>query len=362
MDIEEFKGSSEDWDSLVLESGSEAGFLQSTHWAAQLERLDGAKAIRLMAKDGGKILAALMLLHKVPFDRNTGRTEKSIKSMIKGTAAGWLEAAHGPVIFDHDRGTESLKAILGWVAEYSGSRRIRNVSFKGFAPTSRYVADEGVGAVFQSFGYALDSYSTYLVDISQDEKALWESFDPAARKSTKKAQRSGVVTHKIDGYEDFVEKFVTPYRQFTERSGRSATPAGVFETVWKTPGHERFYHYYSAIGPEGSVLATLGMYVFGGVATEVISSLAPEAFEKKIPAQDVLHWEMFLDAKKMGCHTFDMAGVTLKPANSKEEGIVRFKKKWGGRQVVYHLYAKTSRPLAARMVSRVAGKRMGGPK
>lgn len=82
------------------------------------------------------------------------------------------------------------------------------------------------------------------------------------------------------------------------------------------------------------------MYIFNGVATEIASGTMPLAYELKLPAQDLLHWEMMLEAKRLGAHTFDLAGVAPLPRNSKEEGIRRFKEKWGGRYVEYYTYRK----------------------
>jgi lipid II:glycine glycyltransferase (peptidoglycan interpeptide bridge formation enzyme) len=92
------------------------------------------------------------------------------------------------------------------------------------------------------------------------------------------------------------------------------------------------------------ILACLGMYVFNSVATENASSLSPLAYQNKIPAQDLLHWEMMLEAKRMGCHTFDMAGVNPNPQTPKESGIRRFKEKWGGKYVEYNIYHKDMMP------------------
>ena len=111
----------------------------------------------------------------------------------------------------------------------------------------------------------------------------------------------------------------------------------VAERMWRED-RDGYYHYYVAESTEGETLATLGMYVFNGVATEVASALSPKAFEHKIPAQDLLHWEMLLEAKRAGCHTFDLAGVDPSVTDHKAAGIRRFKEKWGGRYVEYSRY------------------------
>ena len=74
------------------------------------------------------------------------------------------------------------------------------------------------------------------------------------------------------------------------------------------------------------------MYIFNGVVTEITSATMTIAYELKITTQDLIHWEMMLEDKRMSCHTFDLAGVDPNPAQgSKEEGIRRFKEKRGGR-------------------------------
>ena len=90
------------------------------------------------------------------------------------------------------------------------------------------------------------------------------------------------------------------------------------------------YHFFVVKDKNHNILAVLAMYVYNGTATEIASALAPLSFEKKIPAQDLLHWEMMKVAKKLGCHTFDLAGFNPCPRTKKEEGIAKFKGKWGG--------------------------------
>jgi lipid II:glycine glycyltransferase (peptidoglycan interpeptide bridge formation enzyme) len=106
------------------------------------------------------------------------------------------------------------------------------------------------------------------------------------------------------------------------------------------------------------------MYMFNGVATEIASALSPQAFTQKIPAQDILHWEMLLEAKKAGCHTFDMAGVNPNSSNPKEAGIRRFKEKWGGRYVEYQTFEKqlplsTTHQIAKRLFGQFRRKAGG---
>ena len=136
--------------------------------------------------------------------------------------------------------------------------------------------------------------------------------------------------------------FYKTYKASEEYHGRQCNP---FSKIPYEEDRNGYYHYFIAESINGSTLATLGMYIFNGVATEIMSTLAPEALKLKVPAQDILHWEMMLEAKHLGCLTFDLAGINTNPQTPKEIGIRRFKEKWGGEYVEYYTYKKEMKPF-----------------
>lgn len=99
-----------------------------------------------------------------------------------------------------------------------------------------------------------------------------------------------------------------------------------------------------------TTMAVLGMLIFNGVAREIASAIIPEAYKQKIPAQDLLHWELLLEAKRLKCHTFDLAGVSPNPVSPKEKGIRRFKEKWGGQYIEYYTYKKNIIPFSDKFI------------
>ena len=66
---------------------------------------------------------------------------------------------------------------------------------------------------------------------------------------------------------------------------------------------------------------------------------------------DVLCWEMIKWAKEQGVRYFNMTGFDIDPKNSRQQGIRRFKSKWGGECVDYGYYSKVYGPARDSLVA-----------
>jgi hypothetical protein len=332
------------WDERLYAARAEAGLCQSTYWARVIHRLDRATPLFLEVHHDGEVAASLMLFRKEPWDRRAMRRKRGLGEFLSGVWRGWLEWLDGPVLHagEEVKIERALAALLVWVDEYAGKGRLSRIS-SAFAHTSRWAAQDGVAALFAGRGYTTSRWATYLVDLEPEEDRLWYNLDKAARKSVKKARSLGVQVRPISSLEALQASFYAPYCAIEAAAGRGVPPLSAFEVSWGED-REGYYRYYVAESAAGEILATLGMYIFNGVAVEIASSLSPQAFEQKIPAQDLLHWEMFLEARRASCHTFDLAGINPDPADPREAGIRRFKKKWGGRYVEYNRFGKAMGP------------------
>jgi hypothetical protein len=327
------------WDENLVRTGKEGSFLQTAFWGGLIALLDRAKPIYLQAWEGTECLASLLVLHKIPFDRARGQRIRGLRHVLAGKSNGWLDFSGGPVFHVPESAENILPLFLSWLDDYMKKKGVGFAETGGFATTSRFVHDPRMAEIFGSFGYRKDSWGTYLVDLTGDEEEVWRRLEPASRKAVKKAQRENMTIERIISFDEFLSRFYEPYMSTLDQKIKKLA-RDVLEKSWNYPHSSSYYRYYAAMGPDRRVLGVLGMYVFAGVATEVMSGLMTEAFQKKLPAQDLLHWEMFLDAKRLGCDTFDLAGVNPNPATTKEQGIRRFKEKWGGQYLEYDRYRK----------------------
>lgn len=339
-----------------MRAGTDAGFLQTTYWADLIRLVEQGRPLYLEVWQGNDMVASQMLIRRIPFDRNRGKARQGFREFVFGSVNGWLDLCGGPLFHVPEHAMTALMEILGWITTYAERERLRGIQFHGFPPCSKLASDPTVSQVFKSFGFNVSPWATYLVDLTREDDAMWSQMEHAGRKAVKKAMREGVRVVRIDSWEEFVEKYYIPYGACAQKSEQQVLKLPLARMGWDHPSR-RFYRYYCAVDTRGTTLATLGMYFFNGVATEIMSALTAEAFEKKVPAQDLLHWEMFLEAKRMGCHTFDLAGVNPAPATPKEEGIRRFKAKWGGRYVEYYRFSKEY-PNLLKRAARVLKKRL----
>lgn len=327
------------WEESLRKAGVEAGFCQSETWARILRGVTAAKSFFLEARrPDGELAGQLLCFVQKPFSRARRRPLQAMEAVARfaPTALHWLD---GPVFHgEGDHGT-TVAALLDAVGALVREHCVDTVSGSMSAATSQIVRDSAVRAEFIRRGYSANSWATLLVDLTSSEEVLWRSIDHSVRKGIKKCERLGLRVREIGGLEDFMRSFYQPYRSTEEAYGRAVNPS-YFSEVTLREDHDRYYRHFVAENLDGTVLATLGMYLFNGVATEVASALTPVAYRQKLPAQDILHWELFRSAKAAGCQIFNLAGVSPNPQNEKEVGIRRFKEKWGGRYVEYDKFEK----------------------
>lgn len=326
------------WDECLKMASTEANLCQSGYWARVMTQIDNSKPMLIEVTDDERLIAGLLIFHKLPFDRNLMKRIISLKQVIIGEYRGCIEWIDGPVFFTDDD-SEIISAInlmLDTLNHKARDLNVNRIQSYGFAHSSHLAKDDNIARIFKQYNYQIKTWATYLVDLTGDEDMLFKELDHAARKNIKKSNRIDVSIYKVTSFED-LELFYKSYKSFEESNNRAVNPFSVAKVMWEED-HDQYYHYYLVKLPDNSVVATLGMYTLNGVATEIASSLSPLAYELKIPAQDILHWHLLLEAKRMGCHTFDLAGISPKPTNSKEEGIRRFKSKWGGKYVEYYYY------------------------
>lgn len=333
-----------DWDNRLIAAGRAAGLCQTSFWARVIEQVDHARPLFLEVRSDWSQLPVLSLLlfRKFAWDRR--RQRRNLVAAISSGWSPWFEWIDGPVVHSTSDSEviEAFETLLSWVGEQERSNRLAAVKALGIAHTSPWAADARLETMFAKQGFLPSRWGTFLTDLTRDEPSLWRSVDHAARKSVRKARTMGAQVVPITSFQEYAARFYGAYCVVENAAGRSPNPLSVAETMWRED-REGYYRYYVVTSAEGETLATLGMYIFNGVATETSSALTALAYSQKIPAQDLLHWEMMLEAKRAGCHTFDVAGVSPNPADSKSEGIRRFKQKWGGTYTEYARFELTTR-------------------
>ncbi len=319
------------WDLFLSNEAKYSSFLQSTRWARINMEIFGAIPLYLCVLEYDKPVACLMALHYPG--------AKTVKLTNKYSPR--LEFNDGPVIFSNNVSLINTGTILllNTIDQYCVQNKIPFITASGLSDVSRVITEPIPSEPFIDHNYNVFRWGTFIVDLHKDEDTLWMTIKRSARKSIKKARRIGVMVVQIQNLEELHSQFYQPYARFEKSFDRRVTPWHYFASTWEVDRQEN-YAFYVANSADGEVLGTLGMYYFNRVATEIASSISPAAYQQKIPVQDLLHWEIMLDARRKGCDYFNLAGVNPNPTSAKEHGIRQFKEKWGGRYVEYPIFRK----------------------
>lgn len=313
------------WNDLLFQAEKETNICQSIYWAKVLKRLEKAKPyfITVKAKDGE--IYGLCLMVKRP-SKKQGR----LKNLL-----WYLECIDGPVILEDIYAKEVTEILLKNILKLANLLTL-NVTISP-SHNSKHVLNEELASIYRRLGFSAGKWGTYLVNLTKSEDESFSNLKHSARKCIKKCRKMDVKVEKIKNIEEFRDIYWDSYAKFEEEFKRPVRP---FSPITWEENKDNLYHYFVAGDSDNRILAVLGMYVFNGVATEIASSMSRHAYEMKIPAQDLLHWEMMLEAKRLGCSIFDLAGVNPDPKDSKEAGIRCFKEKWGGKYTEYYIYKK----------------------
>jgi lipid II:glycine glycyltransferase (peptidoglycan interpeptide bridge formation enzyme) len=211
----------------------------------------------------------------------------------------------------------------------------------------------------QDFGYSVNTWATYLIDLSLSEEQLIANLDKAGRKQIRKANEQGLTVKKISTKIDFFSEFVEPYLEFELSAGRIPPTRESFLVMWEKD-NDNYYSFFSVKDKQGNIIGVLGGYSFNGVATEITSAVHPSVYSEHLAAQDILHWEMIQYFRGIGISWFNLAGINPDPQTPKEKGIRQFKAKWGGVYTPYFRYSKqypTTIQKLARLISKPKTKK-----
>ncbi|HQS83359.1 MAG: hypothetical protein B7Y25_00250 [Alphaproteobacteria bacterium 16-39-46] len=260
-----------------------------------------------------------------------------------------LTSFNGPVINKHIT-LHAFQNFLEKIYHFTHNNKIDYINLKSLFPLRQWapwIEEELIKS-----GFARQEWKTLIVDLTSTQEALLKSFEHSARKGIKKAQSHGVQVERCDTFEEYFSKFLIPYFKSTNRALKEKE---FYRKGWDLDS-ENVYNYWISKSFEGELLGFLGTFRYDGLATEIMSALTPLAFEKKIPVQDLLHWEIMNYHKDLGDTYFDLAGFNPNPISEKEKNIKRFKEKWGGEIFDISSYIFDNRSFGQKVISRIRAK------
>ena len=169
---------------------------------------------------------------------------------------------------------------------------------------------------------------TLLIDLSLSQDDLWHQMQPKGRYNIKVAQRHEVEITSTDlsrGWPDFY-RF---YKQFVNRKSIDGKNKSYFERLaYIYPTVNLAQIYWSRY--RGKIQDAAIVLYYGHTATFLYG--ASSATNRRSMSAYLLHWQIILDAQKMGYRWYDFYGLTPRESDSSHpwHGFSIFKQKFGG--------------------------------
>jgi len=185
--------------------------------------------------------------------------------------------------------------------------------------------------IMRSQGFEIYSSVTHVVDLPDNEEEAWNNLKSSCRNRIRKAEKNGLKVEVVEDlsladeyYEQFIEVYgkqgmITPFGPERPRSlMQCLVPANRILPL--------------RISLEGEAVAT-GLFPYDGNCIYFWGAASWLRHHKLCP-NELLHWEVIKHAIARGIPRYNMCG-----------GTSQFKSKFGGADVPYNHYSKSSIPM-----------------
>ena len=289
------------WDALV-EATPGGSYTQLSAWA-EIKAANGWRAERLVLDTGSGVAAAQLLVRKL------GPTPWSVAYAPRGPFGAGIDGGVGEV-------TAALRAA---------GRRARATSVTIEPPVG---ADHPLVGRLRTAGWRratpIQPDRSRLVDLREDEEALWSALRKKWRQYVSKARREGVTVEDAGaaGLDDFYAIYVETAR----RAGFVHRAKSAYARVYGAfAAHDRA-RLLLARGKGGEPSAALMLLQCGDTVTEPYGGMTEAGAESR--ANYLVKWEAIRTSRERGVATYDMWGLA-------HPGIEQFKAGFGGEEIRY---------------------------
>jgi Acetyltransferase (GNAT) domain len=201
------------------------------------------------------------------------------------------------------------------------------------------ILPSGNTAIFRTYpeGAAAAPYGTFVKDLTLPEEGLLGEIRKTFRQNIRKAANAGVQVKCDQGYLDAAYEMIAATMK---RSGSSFRNYPEFKSRVSAFGEQVKVFVAEHDGAmQGCMVAPFSMHT----AYNCYAGSRPQPV---LGAMHLLHWEAIRQFRAMGVQRFDFQGVRINPEKgSKQEGILSYKRGFGGRFVQGYLWKCSLRPL-----------------
>lgn len=304
LNIEVEENPDNNWNSRLKESG-----LGTIHQTAEMkinfERMNHVPYFLKFIDNKGNIVGQL-LLRKIPvYDKNS--IKKRILAKIPIIKHSLLSWKYGPIIFNNNLSNDIFSSLEDFFNK-------QNSRVHGWTHPLQQTD-------IISKRLKLLKWGTFMIDLQKPEEELYNNIEKHnGRKNIERSLKRGVEIEEIN------EKSLIEYSKLNQENDDT-----IFEQLlqwwklFKPLGYSGFLARKNGI-PTGGLLFSFfnEMILEAAVARPAIDT------KERLYSQDLIKWKIIQWGIKNKMKYYNLAGFNPNPKTKKEEGIYRYKKKWGG--------------------------------
>ncbi len=208
----------------------------------------------------------------------------------------------------------------------AGARGSRRFFARFFSP--REDLSYAVSETIASAGFPVQQAHTLVIPLSEGEDAVQSRFDRSVRKNLRKAVRQGISIHAAHSDRHF-DDYYSIMAESRKALGLSMFPRRFWDLHRRYLAVDDRVTFYVAYLEERP-LACLGAGWGRIWVTELLSGTSQASRGGSHFVGEALKWRVMKDAIQRRVPFYDLAGVRVSNATSKEEAIFRYKRKFGG--------------------------------
>ena len=255
----------------------------------------------------------------------TSRTGKKIPNVLNKFVLKFsnkIKWIYGPIIF-----SEQQNRIIDYFLEYVnkiGKKFDGSLHpFYHYNITNRKVKSE--------------KWSTFMIDLQQNKDSIQNQMDKkSVLKNIKRSQERGVKIKEIDN--NLIPEYHKLLNEFRITSGNTPYQYEDTSELWQLLQPLGFKGYLAI--KDGKKIGGITFSFFNGFINEWGIARTQRDADEKLYSQDLLKWKIIEWGLKNNQKFYDLSGFNPNPATKKEQGILRYKKKWGGKQYDFWMIRK----------------------
>lgn len=311
-----------DWNNRLLQS--EFGNIYQTKERASLLADEGITNYFLKFLNvKGEVVAQLLTSIRIRFSGEGIRTK--ILQKTPGLKKLVYEWSYGPVIFNQDYNSEIYASLNEFLLS-------KNFTVNGWL----HPLLPGDPTILQKY-FQIKKWGTFIIDLQKPLTELYENIDKhSGRKNIERSIKRGV---KV---EELTEETLTEYYELiNEMRAESGRGKGNFEhlvyrwRLFKPLGYSGFL-----ARKDGKAIGGLLFSYMSGHIIEIGVARSKEDTKNNLYSQDLIKWKIIEWGINNNMKYYDLTGFNPEPISKKEEGIIRYKKKWGGKPFYYYRILK----------------------